>query len=112
MQTDEAMVITSQGELFVNLPLTKPTGKIRIKNRSFFAEYGMPIAPRRTPLTQSSYLEWQIGYDLLKSDENAGKTSLSEMTFSNYKDETKYAYELSEIVFYAHGNGLIKDSDI
>lgn len=112
MQTDEAKVVNSKGGLFVNLPLTKPTGKIRVKKRSFFAEYGVPIAPRQVPLSQSAYVEWQIGYDLLKSDENVGKTSLGEMTFRNYKGETKYAYELSEIILYARRHGLIEDSDI
>ena len=73
MQTDEAKVVNSESRLFVNLPLTKPTGKIRVKKRSFFAEYGVPIAPRQVPLTQSVYVEWQIGYDLLKSDENVAK---------------------------------------
>lgn len=112
MQTDEAKVVNSHGELFVNLPLTKPTGKIRVKKRSFFAEYGEPIAPRQVALSQSAYVEWQVGYDLLKSDENAGKTSLGEMTFRNYKGETKYAYELSEIILYACRHGLLEDSDI
>ncbi len=112
MQTDDAKVVNSKGGLFVNLPLTKPTEKVRVKERSFFAEYGKPIATRQVALSQSAYVEWQIGYDLLKSDENAGKTSLSEMTFHNYKGQTKYAYELSEIIYYAHRQGLIKDSDI
>lgn len=35
MQTDDAKVVNSMNELFVNLPLTKPTGKIRVKKRSF-----------------------------------------------------------------------------
>lgn len=112
MQTDEAKVVNTTDDVFVNLPLTKPTGKIRIKRRSFFAEYGAPVAPRQVPLTQSSYVEWQIGYDLLASSENQDKTSLGDSTFKNYKGETKFAYELSEIVLYAWRHGLVNDADI
>lgn len=112
MQTDEAKVVNTTDDVFVNLPLTKPTGKIRIKQRSFFAEYGAPVAPRQVPLSQSSYVEWQIGYDLLASSENQKKTSLTDSTFKNYKGETKYAYELSEIVLYAWQHGQVKDADI
>ena len=112
MQTDEPKVVNTPSGLFVNLPLTKPTGKIRIKRRSFFAEYGEPIAPRQTPLSQSSYVEWQIGYDLLATEENKDKTSLKDGTFRNYKGEIKLAYELSEIVLYARQHGLIDDTEI
>ena len=112
MQTDEAKVVNTDGGLFVNLPLTKPTGKIRIKRRSFFAEYGEPIAPRQVKVSQSCYAEWQIGYDLLANTENAEKTSITDLTFVNYKGETKYAYELSEIVLYAHRHGLVNEADV
>ena len=112
MQTNGAKVVNAKRGLFVNLPLTRPTGKVRVKWRSCFSEYGEPIATRTVPLPPSSYVEWQIGYDLPKSPENAGKTSLRGLTFKNYKGETKFAYELSEIVFYARQHGLIEDTDI
>ncbi len=112
MQTDEAKVVNDNTTVFVNLPLTKPTGKIRIKRRSFFAEYGEPVAPRQVALSQSNYVEWQIGYDLLATAENVGKTSLKDKLFKNYKQERKYAYELSEIVYYAQQHGLINMDDI
>lgn len=112
MQTDEAKVVNCSTHVFVNLPLTRPTGKIRVKRRSFFAEYGAPVAPRQVALSQSNYVEWQIGYDLLASPENAGQTSLRDRIFTNYKRERKYAYELSEIVYYAHRHGLIGITDV
>ena len=34
------------------------------------------------------------------------------MTFLNYKGVTKYAYELSEIIYYSHKRGLISDQEI
>ena len=112
MQTEEAKVINETAGVFVNLPMTKPTGKIRIKRRSFFAEYGEPVAPRQVALSQSNYVEWQIGYDLLASPENADKTTLKDKLFKNYKQERKYAYELSEIVYYARQHGLMADDEI
>jgi len=112
MQAEEAKVVASTTGVFVNLPMTKPTGKIRVKRRSFFAEYGEPVATRQVALSQSNYVEWQIGYDLLVSSENASKTSLKDKFFRNYKKELKYAYELSEIVFYAHQNRLISNDDV
>jgi len=42
-------------ELAVAIPLTNATGKTRIKTRSFFNEYGFPIATRSNPFTQSCY---------------------------------------------------------
>lgn len=51
-------------------------------------------------MQNSNYVEWQIGYDLLANEENKNYTSLKN-TFTNYKKELKYAYELSEIVYYS-----------
>ncbi|RKY04205.1 MAG: hypothetical protein DRJ43_04490 [Thermoprotei archaeon] len=38
------------------LPLTRPTGKVRVKRRGF------PLATRRTTLNSDDYVEWQISY--------------------------------------------------
>ncbi len=112
MQTEDAKVVNDVRGVYVNLPLTKPTGKIRIKRRSVFHEYGLPVRPRQDALTQANYVEWQIGYDLLAEESNRSKTSLVTRTFTNYKGETKFAYELSEIVFYAKEHGLLDDASI
>lgn len=112
MQTEDAKVVNDAQGVFVNLPLTKPTGKIRIKRRSVFCEYGQPARPRQDVLTQTSYVEWQIGYDLLAEDSNRAKTSLAGRTFTNYRGEAKFAYELSEIVFYAKERGLLDGAAI
>lgn len=109
----EGVKIGYDGEkLVVNLPMTQPTGKIRVKTRSFFGEYGNPMATRQELMNQKCYIEWQIGYDMLADRNNIDKTTLSDRTFENYKRETKYAYELSEIIFYSYKLGLIKDIDI
>ena len=108
----EAKIIFSNNQLAAELPMTQPTGKIRIKQRSHFAEYGIPIAVKSHKMSQDCYAEWQIGYDLLKNDENATKTTLTDWTFINYKGEKKYPYELCEILYYAHKVGLLNDNDI
>lgn len=54
----------------------------------------------------------QIGYDMLATKDNIDKTTLSDKTFENYKGETKFAYELSEILFYSHKLGFLSDKEI
>ena len=40
--------------ILVDIPLTVPKGKIRIKSRSMFYEYGEPHATRREPFNQNN----------------------------------------------------------
>jgi len=112
MELKDAKVFYSRDELKVVLPLTQPTGKVRIKGRSFFGEYGNPVAVRQTRLGLANYVEWQIGYDLEAKPENETKTSLVGKTFNNYKGVNKFAYELSEILFYSLKKGLIDVSAV
>ncbi|WP_180381724.1 hypothetical protein [Campylobacter lanienae] len=39
------------------IPLTKISGKIRIKERLAFSDYGLPIAPTKTILSPKHYIE-------------------------------------------------------
>ncbi len=110
--SESATVVFSKSSLKVRLPMTQPTGKVRIKRRSFFSDYGIPVASRSEALDLNCYIEWQIGYDLLASTENSRKTTLSHLTFSNYKKDLKFAYELSEIVYYSFKLGLINKQDL
>ncbi len=97
--------------LWASLPVTAQTGKVRVKRRTHFAEYGIPVATCSTAMSQSDYIEWQIGYDLLAAPENVPATSLSDRTFENSKEkpETKFPYELSELLFHARRFGRIDD---
>lgn len=38
-------------------PLSKVTGKIRIKERLAFSDYGIPVPPTRTIITHKHYIE-------------------------------------------------------
>ena len=112
MDLEDAKVFVSNHELKVTLPLTKPTGKIRIKERSFFGDYGLPVAGRTQNIGLTNYVEWQIGYDLLANASNKSKTTLLDSTFINYKGERKYGYELSEILYYSVKRGILSPEQI
>jgi len=43
--------------LSISIPLTKGMDKTRIKKRSFFNEYGLPVATKTEPFTLSCYVE-------------------------------------------------------
>ena len=77
----------------VRLPLTAVTSKVRMKQRNADG-YGEPVAPKQTVLDKTCYLEWQIGYDT--PDKNA--PTVAEGVVFRRKGETKYGYELAEIL--------------
>lgn len=57
-----AKISIENGQLVIRLPLTNPTGKIRVKRKSLYSNYGLPISPRKTKFTDKDYVEWQISY--------------------------------------------------
>lgn len=96
--------------ILVDIPLATPSGKIRVKSRSMFYEYGEPHATRSKPLGQSNYVEWQIGYDL--EDKKKNESSLSHISFTAYNRKKKVLYELSEYLFYLSSWDMITYSEI
>lgn len=108
----DAKLKIGNNEISFILPLTQPTGKVRVKERNSFYEYGNPVAVRQTELSLKNYVEWQIGYDLLLNEDNRSKTTLSDKRFLNYKNEKKLPYELSEILYYSFKNNYITKNDI
>ena len=60
------LIKEQEHKIEVPILLTAVSGKIRIKNRSIVNEYGTPVAVRRDGFTLSNYVEWQIGYDVVK----------------------------------------------
>jgi hypothetical protein len=52
----------NSGQLHVTLPITTPTGKVRVK-RPVEGASSDPVACRSTPILNGDYLEWQISYD-------------------------------------------------
>jgi len=88
-------------KLFVSIPLTKGTDKTRIKKRSFFNEYGVPVPTKQEKFSPSCYVEWQIGYDIVTSDqEKLKKTTIKNSFFVGSNGKEKTLYELSEYIYY------------
>jgi len=57
-----ARILVRNRKLIIQLPLTNPTGKIRVKRRNKAANYGLPKATRTEIFTEDDYVEWQISY--------------------------------------------------
>ena len=96
--------------ILVDIPLTTPKGKIRIKSRSMFYEYGNPHAAGSIPIIQNNYVEWQIGYDLEYAKRNS--SSLPHISFIGANGRKKVLYELSEYLYYFCSWDMITSSEL
>ena len=100
-------------ELVVAIPLTKGTDKTRIKSRSILNEYGIPVSTKKEAFTQKCYVEWQIGYDVVKSDEEKlKKTTLKDFSFIGANGKEKTLYELSEYIKYFYDWKVVSKEDL
>ncbi|GHV83608.1 restriction endonuclease [Spirochaetia bacterium] len=100
-------------ELSIAIPLTKGTEKTRIKKRSFFNEYGFPVATRQEAFSQSCYVEWQIGYDIVTAEaDKLEKTTLKNIIFIGANSKEKTLYELSEYIYYFYKWNIVKKQDL
>ena len=81
------------GAVEVRLPLTDVTGPARVKRRQDDG-FGIPIAPTRTALDASCYIEWQISYD---TTEPVHWSLVPEVKFQR-DTRTKYGCELTKIL--------------
>ena len=81
----------------VAIPLTKATGKIRIKKRNNFNEYGIPVPTKAEAFSPQCYVEWQIGYDVAVKEEEklkiAKKLLQTDMTLEKISDITGLSIE-------------------
>ncbi|EJC28814.1 R.Pab1 restriction endonuclease family protein [Helicobacter pylori Hp H-5b] len=94
----------------VSIPLTSISGKVRVKIRHAFSDYGISTATRKIPFSLKHYVEWQIGYDVpIKDKEKFELTTLKDEKyhFLGANNKRKTLYELSEIIDYAKRLGLI-----
>lgn len=86
-------------QISVRVPLTEQSGKFRVKAREAVNEHGRPAATRQEAFTKNHYVEWQIGYDVAKSErEKFGLTSLNRLLFVGANGKTKAPYELGEFL--------------
>ncbi len=94
----------------VFIPLTSISGKVRVKIRHAFSDYGISTATRKIPFSLKHYVEWQIGYDVpIKDKEKLELTTLKDEKYHFLGDNNKVKtlYELSEIIYYAKQLNLI-----
>ncbi|GAA7656616.1 R.Pab1 family restriction endonuclease [Helicobacter pylori] len=94
----------------VSIPLTSISGKVRVKIRHAFSDYGISTATRKIPFSLKHYIEWQIGYDVpIKDKEKFELTALKDKKyhFLGANNKVKTLYELSEMIYYAKQLGLI-----
>ncbi|KGI55266.1 R.Pab1 family restriction endonuclease [Campylobacter sp. MIT 97-5078] len=100
-------------KIYVEIPLTTQSGKIRVKIRNSFYEYGIPTATRQIPFSQKHYIEWQIGYDVDKGDkEKLALSTLQNTHFVGANKKNKALYELSEYLYYFVQWGIINKTEI
>jgi hypothetical protein len=96
-------------KLSVPVLLTAVSGKVRIKNRSIINEYGLPVAVKRDNFQQSYYVEWQIGFDVVKKEtEKLKESTLPHIGFVGANRKEKALYELSEYIYYFYKWGVLK----
>lgn len=108
-------ILIKDKEHLIEIPilLTVVSGKIRIKNRSILNEYGTPVAAKRDGFTLSNYVEWQIGYDVVKKEaEKLAESSLPHTEFLGANGKVKALYELSEYIWYFYKWGVISRKEL
>jgi hypothetical protein len=94
--------------IFVNIPLTTTSGKIRVKERNILNEYDIPVATKQIKFSQKHYIEWQIGYDVVVAEKDKFKeTTLKDKKFIGSNDKEKALYELSEFLYYFYKWNII-----
>ena len=97
----------------VAIPLTKGTDKTRIKRRSCFNGYGIPVSTKSATFSQDCYVEWQIGYDVVTADEDKLKlTTVKDLLFTGANGKEKTIYELSEYLFYFYKWNVISKAKL
>lgn len=94
----------------IELPM-KNDGKFRWKNRANATEYGTGFSTKAEPYQETSYVEWQIGYDFPKNKEDDYSTILYKKTFVGANKKVKLPFELSEIFYKMIEVGLITDKE-
>jgi len=107
------LIKEKEHKIQVPILLTAVSGKIRVKNRSIVNEYGTPVAVKRDGFTLSNYVEWQIGYDVVKKEVNKlAESSLPETEFIGANGKNKALYELSEYIWYFYKWNIISKKDL
>ncbi len=107
------LIKEQEHKIEVPILLTAVSGKIRVKNRSMVNEYGTPVAVKQNNFALSNYIEWQIGYDVVKKEiEKFSESSLPETEFTGANGKVKALYELSEYIWYFYKWGVVSKKEL
>ncbi|MBE8181959.1 MAG: R.Pab1 family restriction endonuclease [Candidatus Portiera sp.] len=93
------------------LPITKPTGNVRVKTRTSPLDYGIPVTtaasnPNASALSTEHYLEWMIAY-------YAAEKYQSESRIEFTRDgKSKYFCELSDYLYQGFIEKTISKKEI
>lgn len=96
---------TSKDRIVVSLPITTPTGKVRVKRpvAGFAAE---PVACRSVPMAMGDYLEWQISYDTDSPDD----PSVLRNVALNKPNGVRYGCELVRLLVESKSMGILSEA--
>ena len=95
---------TVENTIRISLPITTPTGKVRVK-RPVQGHESDPVACRSVPIAANDYLEWQISYD---TDSLAEPTVLRHIVL-NKPQGVRYGCELVSLLVQARSIGILTD---
>ena len=96
---------TLNDQIIVSLPITTPTGKVRVK-RPVAGYAAEPVACRSLPMMADDYLEWQISYD---TDELDDPSVLHEVVL-NKAQGVRYGCELVRLLVECRSKGILPDN--
>jgi hypothetical protein len=100
-----AKIFTTNGKLIIKLPLTNPTGKIRVKRRSRTSNYGLSIATRTESFTKDDYVEWQISY---ATQNPPDESKVEDIVINN----NQIGFELTKLLYEGIKLGIFSNEDI
>jgi hypothetical protein len=93
---------STKNEIEIRLPITTPTGKVRVK-RPHAERVSNPVACRSRPMAASDYLEWQISYDTDDLDD----PSIVPEAVLKKPSGVRYGCELVRLMVEARKLGLL-----
>lgn len=92
--------------LCVSLPITTPTGKVRVK-RPVSGGESEPVACRSDNINDGDYLEWQISYDT----DSLNLPSVLRDVVLNKEQGVRYGCELAWLVRQARDKGILPHAE-
>jgi hypothetical protein len=101
----------------ISFLLTGHTSKIRVKRRKDIFFQGLPVDTRQYPIDKDCYLEWQISYDLKKTNsnfENLYPEIINKIEIKNEKGEPteRFIYDLSDYLIEIIKQKFVSLTDI